>query len=107
VEYTIIPYKSFLTYFVIIINPAFDFMGGVRSVGRCLCSPIFFQSAMNGILKSISCPNIAALGEAFSTVWYVEHMANAASNKKTSMSLAFTNLAILSSAVCSMFVNTS
>jgi hypothetical protein len=38
--------------------------------------------------------NIAALGEALSTVWWVEQMAHAASDRKTSVSLAFTNLAI-------------
>jgi hypothetical protein len=55
----------------------------------------------------MSHPNIAAPGEAFNTVWWVEQMAHAASDKKTLMSLAFTNSAILSSAVHSMFVNTA
>ncbi len=66
-----------------------------------------FQSAMNGMLNSISCPNIAAPGAAFSTVWWVEQMAHAASDKKMLMTLALTNLAILSSAVHSMLVNTA
>ncbi len=44
----------------------------LRSVSCCLCSPIFFQSAMNIMSKSMSHPNIAAPGEAFSTVWKVE-----------------------------------
>jgi hypothetical protein len=52
-------------------------------------------------------PNIAVPGEAFNTLWWVEQMAHAASDKKTSMSLAFTNLAMLSLAVGSMFVNTA
>ncbi len=67
----------------------------------------FFQSAMNGMSNSISRPNIAASGEAFNTVWWVEQMAHAASAKKMSMSLALTDLAILSLAVHSMFVNTA
>ena len=62
---------------------------------------------MNRISKSMSHPNIAAPGEAFNNVWLVEQMAHAASDKKTSLSLAFTNLAILSLAVLSMFVNTA
>ncbi len=33
---------------------------------------------MNGMLKSISRPKIAAPGEAFNTVWYVERIAHAA-----------------------------
>jgi hypothetical protein len=56
--------------------------------------------------NSMSHPNIAAPGEAFNTVWWVEQMAHAASDKKMSMSLALTKLAISSSAVRSMFVNT-
>jgi hypothetical protein len=79
----------------------------LRSVSLYLCSPIFFQSAMNGMSKSISHPNIAAPGEAFNTIWWVEQMAHAASAKKMSMSLALTNLAISSSAARSMFVNTA
>ena len=59
---------------------------------------------MNGMSKIMSRPNIAAPGEAFSTVWEVEQMAHTASDKKTSMSLAFTNSAILSSAVMNMFL---
>jgi hypothetical protein len=33
---------------------------------------------MNGMLKSISHPKIAAPGEAFNSVWHVEQIANAA-----------------------------
>jgi hypothetical protein len=55
----------------------------------------------------MSHPNIAAPGEVFNTVWWVERMAHAASDKKMSMSLALTDLAISSSAVGSMFVNTA
>ncbi len=62
---------------------------------------------MNGMLKSMFLPNIAAPGEAFSTVWYVEQMTHAASDKKTLMSLAFTNLVVSSSAVRNMFVKTA
>ena len=61
---------------------------------------------MNGMSNSITHPNIAAPGEAFNTVWRLEQMARAASDKKMLMSLAFTDLAILSLAVHSMFVNT-
>jgi hypothetical protein len=57
--------------------------------------------------KIMSCQSIAAPGEAFNTVWWVEQMAHAAYDKKTLMSLAFTNLAISSLAVHSMFVNTA
>ncbi len=104
-EYTFVPYKYFLANYVIIINPAFVFMGGVK-VSLCLCSPIFFQSAMNGMSNRISHPNIAAPGEAFNTVWWVKRMAHAASAKKMLTSLALTDLAISSLAVCSMFVKT-
>jgi hypothetical protein len=62
---------------------------------------------MNGMSKSMSHPNIAAPGEAFSTGWWVEQMAHTMSDKKTSMSLAFTNSAISSLAVRSMFVITA
>jgi hypothetical protein len=62
---------------------------------------------MNGTLKSMSHPNIAAPGETFSTVWKVEQMAHAASDKKTSMSLSFANLAISISAVRNMFLKTA
>jgi hypothetical protein len=43
---------------------------------------------MNGMSNSMSRPNIAAPGEAFNTVWWVEQMAHASTDKKTSMSLA-------------------
>jgi hypothetical protein len=46
---------------------------------------MFFQSAMNKISKRMSHPNIAAPDEALSTVWGVEQMAHAASDRKTSM----------------------
>jgi hypothetical protein len=62
---------------------------------------------MNGMLKSTFHLIIAAPNEAFSMVWQVEQMAHAASDKKTSMSLAFTNLAISSSVVRNMFVKTA
>jgi hypothetical protein len=79
----------------------------LRLVINCLCSPVLFQSAMNGMSKSMSHPNIAAPGEALSTVWWVEQMAHAASDKKMSMSLGFTELAILISAVFNMFIKTA
>ncbi len=62
---------------------------------------------MNGMSNNMSRPNIAAPGEAFNTVQWVEQMTHAVSDKKTSMSLAFTNSAILGLAVRSMFVNTA
>ena len=43
----------------------------LRSVWCSLYSPICFQSALNGMSKSMSCSNIAAPGEAFNTLWYV------------------------------------
>ncbi len=58
---------------------------------------------MNGMSNNISHPNIAAPGEALSTVWWVERMAHAASDKKMSMSLGFTISAILSLDVRNMF----
>jgi hypothetical protein len=78
-----------------------------RSVSFCLCSPIFSQSAMNKMSNSMSHPNIAATGEAFNTVWWVEQMAQAASDKMMSMSLALADLAISSLAMLCMFVNTA
>ncbi len=62
---------------------------------------------MNGMLKSMSRLNLAAPGEALSTVLQVEQMAHVASNKKMSISLAFTNSAILSLDVCNMFPRTA
>ncbi len=62
---------------------------------------------MNGISKSMSRPNIAAPGEALSTVWLVEQMAHAASDRKTSMSLGFAESAVLISVVRSMFITTA
>ncbi len=58
---------------------------------------------MNGMSKSMFCP----IGEAFNSVWWAERMVHVASDKKTPMSLAFTDLAMLSSAVGSMFVGTA
>ncbi len=49
---------------------------------------------MNGMLKSMSHPNIAAPGEAFSTVWYVEQIAHAALSMKVSMSAGSTDSAM-------------
>jgi hypothetical protein len=62
---------------------------------------------MNGVSNSISHPNIAAPGEALSTVWWVEQTAHAASDRKISMSLVFTYLAISSSDVLDMFPRTA
>jgi hypothetical protein len=62
---------------------------------------------MNRKSNSLSHPNIAAPGEAFNTVWWAERMAHAASDKKMLMSLALTDLAISSSAVHGMFINTA
>jgi hypothetical protein len=42
---------------------------------------------MNGMSNRIYHPNIAAPGEAFNTVWWVERMANVASAKKMLMSI--------------------
>ncbi len=106
-EYNYVLYKYFLANFVIIINPALFSWAVLRSVSLCLCSPTIFQSAMNRMSNSISHPNITAPGEAFKSVWWVEQMTRAASAKKMLISLALTDLAISSSAVYSMFVNTA
>jgi hypothetical protein len=106
VEDTIVPYKYFLTNLSIIINPTFIFLGIVEICQLPMFSN-FFQSAMNRMSKSMSRPNIAALGEAFSTVWWVEQMVHAASDRKTLVSLGFTELVILISAVHNMFITTA
>ena len=49
---------------------------------------------MNEMSNSMPRPNIAAPGEAFTSVWWVEQMAHGAPDNKTLMSLAFTDLAI-------------
>ncbi len=49
---------------------------------------------MNGMSKSMSCPNKAAPGEAFNTVWYVERIAHAALLINVSMSAGSTELAM-------------
>jgi hypothetical protein len=49
--------------------------------------------------KSMSHPNIAAPGEAFNTVWYVEQIAHAALSMNVSMSAGSTESAISSSEV--------
>ncbi len=53
--------------------------------------------------KSMSCPNIAAPGEAFNTVWYVEQIAHAALLINVSMSAGSTKLAMSISEVRSSF----
>jgi len=62
-------------------------------------SPICFQSAMNGMSKSMSRPNIAAPGEAFNTVWYVEWLAHSALLMNVSMSAEWTESAMSNSEV--------
>ncbi len=54
---------------------------------------------MNGMSKSMSRPNIAAPGEAFNTVWYVEQSAHAALSMTVSMSAGSTESAMSSSEV--------
>ena len=49
---------------------------------------------MNGTSKSMSRPNIAAPGEAFNTVWYVERIAHAAQSMNVSMSAGATDSAM-------------
>ena len=75
----------------------------------CLVLPVvsnFVTVSKKGMLNSMSRPKIAAPGEAFSTVWYVERMVHAASVRNTSMSLGSTILAMSCSAVQSMVVIT-
>ena len=68
VEYTIFNNEYLITDLGIIIDAPFILALILRSVSDCLCSPILYQPAMNGMSKSISCPNMAAPGEALSTV---------------------------------------
>ena len=49
--------------------------------------------------KSISRPNIAAPGEAFNTVWYVEQIAHAALSMNVSMSAGSTESTMSNSEV--------
>jgi hypothetical protein len=49
--------------------------------------------------KSISHPNIAAPGEAFNTVWYVEQIAHAALSMNVSMSAGSTESTMSNSEV--------
>ena len=79
--------QYFITNFVIIVHSFIIFTCVAAIRLACLQSPIYFQSATNGMLKSISCPNIAAPGEAFNTVWYVERIAHAALSMNVSMSV--------------------
>ncbi len=99
---------SFLssTFWPTSIPPSFSW-ASLRSASRCLCYPIFCQSAMNRMSNSISCLNIAARGKHLSTVWEVKQTAHAASDKKTSMSLGLTVSAILSLDMHNMFPRTA
>jgi len=49
---------------------------------------------MNGMLKIISRPNIAAPGEAFNTLWYVKQDTHAVLSINVSMSAGSTELAM-------------
>ncbi len=88
-----------MTNFIIVVNTFVILRLLLRSVWCCLQSPNFFQSAMNGMSKSMSHPNIAATGEAFNTVWYVEQIAHAALSMNVSMSAGSTESAMSSSEV--------
>jgi hypothetical protein len=57
-------------------------------------SNLFPVTAVNGTSKSMSRPNIAAPGEAFNTVWYVEQIAHAALSMNVSMSAGSTDSAM-------------
>ncbi len=105
-EDTFFPQQYFLTNFIIIVNSALVFMGIIKI---CQSLPTFSNllPVSYEMSNNISRPNIAAPGETLSTVWQVERTAHAASNKKTSMSLAFTVSAILSSDVHNMFPSTA
>ena len=54
---------------------------------------------MNGMSKIMSHPNIAAPGETFSTVWYVERIAQTALSINVSMSAGCTESAMSNSDV--------
>ena len=56
--------------------------------------------------KSISCLTIAAPGEAFNTVWYVERSAHAALSMNVSMSAGSTELSMSISEVCTIVPRT-
>ncbi len=49
---------------------------------------------MKGMSKSMSCPNIAAPGEGFSTIWHVEQIAHATLSINVSMSAGSTDSAM-------------
>ncbi len=74
--------------------PALIFAGSVKISQFCLYSSILFQSAMNKHQRAC-------------LVQILEKMAHAAYDRKTSMSLGFTELAISISAVCNMFITTA
>ena len=59
----------------------------------------FVPVSKEGYVEQHIPSKIAAPGEAFSTVWYIERMAHAAFVRNTSMSLGATVLAMSSSAV--------
>ena len=61
---------------------------------------------MNSMSKSISRPKIAAPGEAFSTVWYVERITHAALLMNVSMSAGSTDPAMSILEVRIMFPRT-
>jgi hypothetical protein len=61
---------------------------------------------MNGTSKSMSRPKIAAPGEAFSTVWYVQRIAHAPLSMNVSMSAGSTDSAMSISEVRIIFPRT-
>jgi hypothetical protein len=90
-EYTVLTDKYFIANFVIVTDVFLFLLSLLQSVMLCLNSPIYFQSAMNSTSKSMSRPKIAAPGEAFNTVWYVEGIAHAALPMNVSMSAGSTD----------------
>ncbi len=99
VEDTFVNHKYIITNFVIIVNTLAFSCWLPWLVSDCLLSPILRQSATNGMSKSMSCPKMAAPGEALSTVWWGERMTYAALSRKTLMSSGVNELAISNSAV--------
>ena len=59
----------------------------------------FVPVSKEGMSNSVSRPKIAAPGEAFSTVWYVEQMTHALLVRKSATLLGSTELAVSNSAV--------
>ena len=82
------PYGLVFCHKLVIVVLSFIIFTCVAAI-RLVLPTIFsnlFPVSYNGMLKSISHPNIDAPGEAVDTVWYVEQIAHAALSMNVSMS---------------------